>query len=441
MHLLLVGLNNTYNLGDPLLLTCTHREIEKNLPNVDVGIANITGNFSLKDYQVPSPEHLKKQEKKSRLVHLLSRATPYDRVYISAQKDLQWELGHGLKDVLNLIVRGQTDLVLFGGGQMFMHSFILPMQQIIQKCEAEHIPVIFHSCGFGPIESRHLRQILENTLASPCVSSVSVRDYPPKQEFDRLSEALRQKIHFSADMGLWASDVYPISTCRTAGLEGISGKGIQSKGSTSFSSYDISLPQGSQTPSGGRKQEVIGLGPVYTDSVSIPDEISFFTELIRLLNQKQITWKLFTNGHPADERIARMILQNVASGHDSRNSSGLKSNDFKNRGLLIPKTSQQLAETVASFDSIISCRLHSHIIAASFNIPSVAIVWDRKLRQFFQKSAVPDRCFTFQDRPKDVLSALEDAEQTGWNQKRILEMREKSLDLLLEQIQDVHCAF
>lgn len=397
MHILLVGLNSTYNLGDPLLLNCTKREIEKNLSNVQVEIANITGNFSLKEYQVPSLASLQKQEKKNRLVRLLSRRTPYDRVYISAQKDLQWELENGLKDVLGNIRHDKTDLVLFAGGQMFMHSFILPMQQIVKKCETEHVPVIFHSCGFGPIGSRHLRQIFEDTLASPCVSSISVRDYPPKNEFNRLPEKLRQKIHFSADMGLWASDVYSVSHDRKSDEAGAT--------------------------------HAIGLGPVYTDSVSIQNEVRFFTELIRLLDQNQIAWKLFTNGHPADERIARLILQNVTSPALSEHP------DFAQ--VRIPKTPQQLAKTVTSFDGIISCRLHSHIIAASFNIPSVAIVWDRKLRQFFRRAGVPDRCFAFRDGPEGILSALKAAKQTGWDQKLIMEMREESLSILLKQIQSI----
>lgn len=396
MHILLVGLNSTYNLGDPLLLNCTKREIEKNLPNAQVEIANITGNFSLKEYQVPSLVSLQKQEKKNQLVRLLSRRTPYDRVYINSQKDLQWELENGLKDVLGNIRHGKTDLVLFAGGQMFMHSFILPMQQIVKKCETEHVPVIFHSCGFGPIGSRHLRQIFEDTLLSP-VSSISVRDYPPKNELNRLPEKLRQKIHFSADMGLWASDVYSVS-------------------------HDRKYDEAGAT-------HTIGLGPVYTDSISIQNEVTFFTKLIRLLDQKQISWRLFTNGHPADERIARLILQNVTSPALSKHP------DFAQ--VRIPKTPQQLAETVASFDGIISCRLHSHIIAASFNIPSVAIVWDRKLRQFFRRAGASDRCFTFRDGPKDVLSALKDAQQTGWDQNRIMEMREESLSILLKQIQSI----
>lgn len=383
MRILIAGLYHTYNLGDPLLLECTMEEIKKHMPNVETEIVNVTGSFEMKDYQVPDIGALKKAGLKSGLIRFLSKYTPYDRTAISSGKDLKWEMQNGLPEVLDKVDHRKTDLVLFAGGQMFMHSFILPMQKIVRKCEEEQIPVIFHSCGFGPIESRQLQAALNQTLSSSCVSSVSVRDLPGRKELSHLPSGVRKSLRYSADMGLWASDVYPVSK-----------------------------PKGN----------VIGLGPVYTESITVEQEVYFFSQMIHLLNLQGIPWKIFTNGHPADECIAALILKRAGAG-DSVNPE-------------VPQTPQDLASCISSCSGIISCRLHSHIVAASYNVPSAAIVWDRKLPEFFKRAGVPERCFTFRNRPEDVLDCLKAAKEPGWDRKRIKRMKDHSLHLLLDQIRD-----
>ena len=47
-----------------------------------------------------------------------------------------------------------------------------------------------------------------------------------------------------------------------------------------------------------------------------------------------------------------------------------------------PVSPEDLLETVTKYDRIFSCRLHSHIIAASYGISTAAVVWDRKVEEF-----------------------------------------------------------
>nr|WP_300902252.1 polysaccharide pyruvyl transferase family protein [uncultured Acetatifactor sp.] len=93
------------------------------------------------------------------------------------------------------------------------------------------------------------------------------------------------------------------------------------------------------------------------------------------------TWKIFTNGAPYDEEIVDRLLNDLGI-HDKKNK------------LVLPRAmdAESLVNNITSFEKIISFRLHSHIIAASFGIPSYGFAWDSKVREFFSKLDAPQRC-------------------------------------------------
>ena len=89
---------------------------------------------------------------------------------------------------------------------------------------------------------------------------------------------------------------------------------------------------------------------------------------------------------------------------------------------------------LAGFQSIISFRLHSHIIAASLDIPSVGVVWDDKLRFFFQKTGHEERCCTVSDKPETVLKKLQIAENEGYDRLLLEKQKNDSANLLFDMI-------
>lgn len=96
-----------------------------------------------------------------------------------------------------------------------------------------------------------------------------------------------------------------------------------------------------------------------------------------------------------------------------------------------------LVKTISRFQSIISFRLHSHIIAASLGIPSVAVVWDDKVRGFFGKIGHPERCCTLLDGPEKILNKLEKARQQGVDCKLIAEQSRSSAKWLKKAIKEI----
>lgn len=96
-----------------------------------------------------------------------------------------------------------------------------------------------------------------------------------------------------------------------------------------------------------------------------------------------ISWKLFTNGSQSDIEFAQRIKSEL----------GLSADRICDH----PASSESLVKTVTQFDNIISFRMHSQIIAASYGIPCFGFVWDDKIKEFYQKIGYPNNCIVPED--------------------------------------------
>ena len=96
----------------------------------------------------------------------------------------------------------------------------------------------------------------------------------------------------------------------------------------------------------------------------------------------------------------------------------------------VPSKPEELVKTISQFKSIVSFRLHSHIIAASLNIPSVSVVWDDKVRIFFEKIGHPERCCNLRCGAEEVLSKLDKAEKEGIDGVLVAEQKRFSAEWL-----------
>ena len=85
---------------------------------------------------------------------------------------------------------------------------------------------------------------------------------------------------------------------------------------------------------------------------------------------------MFSTGCQEDYLLAKNILEQLQL---------IEEGDFSNYLLDRPTSTKELVNDINQFDSIVSFRLHSHIIAASYGIPSFAIYWDNKQVDFFHK--------------------------------------------------------
>lgn len=116
---------------------------------------------------------------------------------------------------------------------------------------------------------------------------------------------------------------------------------------------------------------------------------------------------VFSNGNPQDDDTVRDIelrWKNMASKPD-----------FPPR----PRTPQELAATIAGCDLLAGHRLHLHISAFSYRIPTVGFLWDPKLTTFFESVERAEFLVDIGDQsPQDAWNLLLKAATVRWNEEK-----------------------
>ncbi len=225
------------------------------------------------------------------------------------------------------------DVVLFAGGALFQDYFAEDIFNIANRCKKKCPKIVFHACGLGKL-SLHSKRLLKKVFSLDCVRHISVRD--SYQKFISMF-GNEHKVNDTFDTALCCSEFYKKSNIKIAEY---------------------------------------GIGCINWENT-----YHIQKGIIQIIMNSGATWKIFTNGAPYDEEIVDRLLNDLGI-HDKKNK------------LVLPRAmdAESLVNNITSFEKIISFRLHSHIIAASFGIPSYGFAWDSKVREFFSKLDAPQRC-------------------------------------------------
>ena len=357
MKILVLGSYYSSNLGDGVICECVASRLRKHFPGAQIQIMDLRARDHFDPGAQPSIQELRQREGRKKLRKIAAKLG-WDKIYSSECYRMEKEKEHFRR------LREQAcDMVVFAGGQMFMDTYALQIESVVKSCAARNIPVFFNACGFGPSDSPTIRQRLKNVLAEPCVKLISTRDDAGKIQRNFLGEGREAVVTF--DPALWTNEVY--------GLERNS------------------------------DSSAVGLGMMYPNRMNFQAVCRFWIRLIGELERRQISWKIFVNGSGSDVSFARYVFSRIP---------GI-SKPFEDCFVSPAVEPRELVETISGFKSLISFRLHSHILAASLGIPSVAMVWDDKVRFFFEKLGCAERCCGVQDAPGTVLAKLERAEKEG----------------------------
>lgn len=390
MKILIFGRHDSSNLGDGVICECVAGLIRKNFTDAELSMADLMDRL---------PRETRKQQEqrvelsKKRMLRLWIREririfatkyTPWDRQYKSAQSQFREIQSH-----LEEVCRSEFDLAVFAGGQMFQDFYALRDRYVVEAAGERGKSVIFNACGSGPFYSPKLRSCMAQTLKAPNVAAASMRD-SVQWTNERLGLIGTDRC---------VEDTFDPALCCAE-------------------HYQVGKEQDAKT---------VGLGVMWSGCIPPFAARRFWHRLIRKLEKKHIPWKIFTNGHAGDMEFARWVIGTMDGSERS----------FEQCVVSAPEDPEQLVRTVSQFKSIVSFRLHSHIIAASLDVPSVAVVWDDKVRQFFAKIGCPERCCTVWTGPDKVLARLETAERNGYDRARIEEQRSFSEEWLIRAIRGV----
>ena len=314
---------------------------------------------------------------KKQMSFLKKKAT--DRLLKCNQKNKEY-----LKEFEILFEKKIEDIniIVFPGGQMFNDTFINKIAIVVQKAEERELPVLFNACGFANYVSKDLLKQLKSILKSPVVKMISVRDgYAYVKKMNMTSCVMD-----TGDTAL-LTDKY-------------------------FELYE-------------NKKNIVGLGIMFSKNQSPIVQIKLWDSILNKMITENIKFKMFCNGNPYDYGFAEYILRR----------NGL---DVKKYLEVNPVTPDQLVNLIYQYHSMISMRLHSLIIASSLNIPAIAICWDKKVQEFYEKINMKDYCVKVEDYADIIVQKMRMLEKRGCCDKNALELTvEKNVKNLLNIIDNL----
>lgn len=257
----------------------------------------------------------------------------------------------------------QADLLLFGGAPMFNYhyqNFYERTAVALELAAQYQKPVLFSAVGVDVYEEdsaccRRLKEVLN----LPNVRQITTRD--DFASLQQLRESEHVRIAKVSDPAVFAAQVFaPHFTVKQQPGKKIGVFVLRANGFVD-NRFDFS------------KQ----------------DAAKLWTDLVGELERRGYDYELLTSGHFGDEAFLDYLIRNRLA-------------DTKKCVFNI-NAPETLVAKIASFDAIISCRLHPSIIAYSLGVPSVGIVWNGKVRGFYQNIGHPERVVETQELSAETL--------------------------------------
>lgn len=272
------------------------------------------------------------------------------------------------------------DIAIFAGGHLIMPYFILRIYDFVKYLSKNGTKIIFNACGVGDIKSPILLYKIKKMFKNRNIIQITSRDNIEKLKTKYLDAKNSIQVGKTYDPAIYTNETYKIS------------KKEESK--------------------------VIGLGIMDVMSISKEKMLNFWKQIIQEIEKNGYKWQLFCNGSQADYNLACECLKMMNLSN--------KKQYIADR----PVNPKQLVETIAQYNSIISFRLHSHIVAYSLEIPTIAIVWNEKLNFFFRDLEMEDRCLDFNKEAKTIVDKLLEIKKVGYNEK----IKAKQKEVIKENI-------
>lgn len=281
------------------------------------------------------------------------------------------------KDKKNLNRVRNSDLVVFPGGGFIKYKaekFPLEMGRITSRAEHYGIPVVYNAMGFEGYDAENdgcatLKAMLENKSSR----YISCRDFSDELNETYLSGcAIRS--HRVADPAVWTGETYKIKKKENSDIVGL---GVARGGL--FEDHGVPM--------------------------SKEDLLIVWSEIVKALEEEGTKYRLFTNGLRQDEEFLTDLIAYMGK-EDIRDEIALPS----------AENARQLVEYISGFSSVIACRMHANIIAFALGIPSVAFVWNDKLRFFGESIGCSERYleYTQLKDTKLIINTLKKAQTEGY---------------------------
>lgn len=393
MKIVILNAKYSPNLGDGVIAECLEDQIRTAIPHSSVLSLDIGGSVDYRGNNTMLPRNLTK--KISYIPDPLQRLGKFFIRPILLRKKYYSKWQNYLKD---------SDALVIGGGQLFMdvHLYFPTRIMIATLAAPLGVPILVHAVGVSQSLTKIGKKYFQRCFSHGQLIYVSVRDLKSKNNWEKHFPRVHTEIAW--DPALLAYKTYmdtPKKSINKIANKLHIGLGIcDPKNMKSHADSAIEIAGGN---------------------------IDFFLKTIDILNQNNYYVSLFTNGDDQDF-LDKLIIN-------------LKSDNKLHCVNILPRALKpyQLVEQIKQFDMLIAHRLHANIIAYSFSIPSIGLMWDKKMESFFKLTHREEFLFT-QDNPQLLLEKVKSLELVGIDQimhsKILLEAQEAS-NRMIHKLKDI----
>lgn len=271
----------------------------------------------------------------------------------------------------------ESDIVIFGGAPVFNYryqNFYERTAVTLEIAQKYNKPVIFSAIGVdGYDEGSEKCQRLKKALNLDCVKLVTTRD-----DFDSLKKFIsREEITVGkvSDPAVFTSQVF--------------------EKFTAWNSMDEKKKVGIFIL---RSNGFVDNGFNFTRD----DAASFWEEMVRELEDKGYDYEILTSGHFGDEAFLDYLIKNRNINPD--------------KCVFNMNYPERLVRKISTYDAVVSCRLHPSIISYALDVPSFGIVWNSKVKYFYESIGHKDRVISVKGiNPKDIVERIGQAITEGVN--------------------------
>lgn len=363
MRLLLIGEKYSTNLGDGVIFD-TVKEILEREYKCEIVELDISGNSK---YNLSSNTNVTNVKGKG--VGVIKKIIKKNKFLKRKISLLKREIF--LKRKITRVDFLNIDYAIFCGGQLFMEYFLKPIYTLTKELEKRNIPIIFNCCGLGKTTNNG-DVILNKIFKAKNIKAISFRDNMSKIE----------KKYNVKNIQLVLDPVIEVKKYNSYNLN-FSNKNKIGIGLMDFKLYEHNNIQ-----------------------LTFNDYEELVMKIIEKIESKNLKWEFFCNGSIEDFKFIETIC---------------KKHNWNNKIAPRPTIPEELVNTIIQYNKIISFRLHSHIIATSFSIPTIGFVWDNKVRDFSRNI---NREEFFIDLNKDCVNMFEKISEKFFSENNEIKIKD-----------------
>jgi polysaccharide pyruvyl transferase WcaK-like protein len=396
MKISVVGEYYSSNLGDPVIVDSVCYLIKK----VDSGINLNIVDLSAREPRKSSSDYTKRGLQGNKVFKNMKYINKNILMFARSVRNLNKWLNRDKNRVESYFDKmfAGSNAIIIAGGQLIMNNnlvFPLRLNSIIKYAKNHNIPVYFNACGV----QKYYRTTLGVLILKKLLNDNIVRKITTRDDIDTLGKYVNSsgKIGKVLDSAVVCSEAYGIKKHEHSNVVGL--------GVIAADMYK-------------RYADRTGDSRYF---ITEPELLLFWKNLIEGLNQRYIKWKIFTNGSEIDNDFAYKLMELLDISRDAC---------FE-----YPVQPKELVEVISQYKTIISHRLHSHIISFSLGIPSIGLIWDKKTLDFATEIKREDFFYNIKTSTIDeIINVLEDVSfnHSIENQK----YKENTINQIKEIVQD-----